>query len=148
MQPSRCNFAALRRAMRRMNALYDEVLAPCGLRSTQYTLMSNIGRLDRPAVTQLAEELVMDRSALAHTLQTLQREGLVEVTPDPRDRRTKRVKLTAAGAGRLAEADALWREGQDRFEAAIGPGPADDLREMMDRLASTDFAQAFKAGAA
>jgi DNA-binding MarR family transcriptional regulator len=145
MQPSRCNFAALRRAMRRMNALYDEVLAPCGLRSTQYTLMANIGRLDRPAVTQLAEELVMDRSALAHTLQTLQREGLVQVTPDPRDRRTKRVNLTTAGTDRLTRAEGLWREGQDRFEAAIGAGPADDLREMMDRLASVDFAARFKA---
>jgi len=148
MEPSRCNFAALRRAMRRVNALYDEMLAPCGLRSTQYTLMVNIERADRPAVTQLAEELVMDRSALAHTLATLQRDGLVDVAPDPRDRRTKRVTLTTAGSARLEHAKDLWRQGQDRFEAAIGAGPADDLREMMDRLASADFARRFKEAAA
>jgi DNA-binding MarR family transcriptional regulator len=146
MQPSPCNYGALRRAMRRLGALYDEALEPCGLRSTQYTLLSNIDRFDRPAVTELADELVMDRSALAHTLQPLRRDGLVEVAPDPRDRRTKRVSLTDAGRAKLAEAREMWRRGQDQFEAALGAAPAGDLRQMMDWLASPEFVDRFKGG--
>ncbi len=138
MEPSRCNCAALRRAMRQVTSLYDGVLAPCGMRSSQYTLLANVER---------REELVMDRSALAHTLATLQRDGLVRVAPDPRDRRVKRVGLTALGSQRLAEARTLWRQGQDRFEAAMGARQADDLRAMMDSLASPDFAERFRASA-
>jgi DNA-binding MarR family transcriptional regulator len=143
MEPSRCSIAALRRATRRISSLYDEVLAPCGLRSTQYTLLSTIDRSGRPAVSWLAEELVMDRSAVAHTLQTLQRDGLVEVAPEPSDRRVKRVGLTPSGQTRLAEARALWRGSQDRFDMALGRDRASALRGLMDELASAEFAQRF-----
>ncbi len=142
-EPSLCNVAALKRATRRINSLYDEVLAPCGLRSTQYTLLSKIDRSERPAVTWLAEEMVMDRSAMAHTLQTLQRNGLVQVTPDTRDRRVRRVGLTPDGQTRLDEARALWSRGQDRFDLALGQDRADALRGLMDELASADFAERF-----
>jgi DNA-binding MarR family transcriptional regulator len=133
--------------MRRVGQLYDDILAPCGLRSTQYTLLAHIERLKQPAISALAAELVMDRSALAHTLQPLQRDGLILVAPDPRDRRTKRAEITQEGRRRLAEAEDLWRQGQARFEAAFGQGDAADLRVMMDRMASEAFVEDFqKAG--
>ncbi len=144
MEPSRCNYAALRRAMRRLGALYDEALEPCGIRSTQYTLLSLIERSNRPAVSELAEELVMDRSALAHTLQPLQRDGLLDITPDPMDRRVRRVALTEAGLAKLAQARVMWKRGQEQFEAAVGAAPAGSLREMMDWMASTEFVDRFK----
>ncbi len=144
MEQSRCNYAGLRRAMRRIGQLYDDLLSPVGLRSTQYTLLVHIERMRRPAVTELATEMVMDRSALAHTLQTLQRSGWVTVTPDPLDRRTRRVELTAQGLDKINEAKILWRNGQDRFESVVGTNDAADLRAMMDRLASNAFADAFQ----
>ena len=143
MEPSRCNVAALKRATRRINSLYDEVLSSCGLRSTQYTLLSKIDRSDNPAVTWLAEEMVIDRSAMAHTLQTLQRNGLVLVAPDPRDRRVKRVSLTPAGETLLAQARVLWDRGQARFDMLLGQERADALRVLMDELASAEFAERF-----
>jgi DNA-binding MarR family transcriptional regulator len=145
MQPSLCNLAALRRSMRRVNILYDEVLAPCGLRTTQYSLLSNIERMATPAVSQLAEELVMDRSALAHTLKPLERDGLVAVAPDPNDRRVKRVSLTDAGRARKAEGEALWRVAQDRFESVLGAKQSHQMRVLLDTLADSGFADRFSA---
>ena len=145
MQPSFCNLAALRRAMRRVNILYDEALAPCGLRITQFSLLSNIERMASPAVSQLAEELVMDRSALAHTLKPLERDGLVAVAADPNDRRVKRISLTDAGRARKAQGAALWRAAQDRFEAALGAKQAKAMRALMDTLADSAFADRFNA---
>ena len=130
--------------MRRLGQLYDDVLEPTGLRSTQYTLLSHIRRMASPAVSELAAELVIDRSAMAHTLRTLERSGLITVAADPNDRRTKRATLTALGNAKLDQAEALWRVGQDRFESAVGREDAANLRAMMDRLASANFAEAFR----
>jgi len=138
-----CNNAAIRRAARRLGQLYDDVLAPSGLRGSQFGLLAQIARADEPTMGALADLMVMDLSALGHTLKPLVRDGLVELVPNPRDRRSKRVRLTGQGAAKLAEATRLWREAQRRFEAALGPAEAAAMREALGRVASPDFAAAF-----
>jgi hypothetical protein len=72
---NRCNNTALRKATRRVSQLYDSVLAPAGLRSTQRSILVNIARFGSPTMGQLAASLVLDRSALGHNLRPLEREG-------------------------------------------------------------------------
>src|ERR1700744_324157 len=59
-----CSCTALRKASRRVSQLYDEALAPCGLRTTQRAILNNIKRAGTPSIGVLAEALVMDRGAL------------------------------------------------------------------------------------
>src|SRR5580704_15335757 len=87
----RCNGTAIRRAMRRVSQIYDEALALCGLRSTQK--LDGIARAGRPTMGELAASLVLDRSALAHNIKPLEREGLVEVVADEHDKRNRLVVL-------------------------------------------------------
>ncbi|MCK7622821.1 MarR family transcriptional regulator [Streptomyces sp. RS10V-4] len=54
-------------------------------------------RRTRP--TQLGERLVMDSATLTGVLDRLERAGLATRSPDDRDRRLVRLRLTAAGAG-------------------------------------------------
>ena len=63
-----CHGAALRKATRRVSQLYDAVLAPCGLKVSQHSILSHIARAGAPSMTDLARLLVLDRSALAHNL--------------------------------------------------------------------------------
>jgi DNA-binding MarR family transcriptional regulator len=139
---SLCNNASLRRATRRLGQFYDEVLAPSGLRATQQGLLHLIRESREPAMKELADALVMDLSALGHTLKPLIRDGLVETLADPRDRRVKRVRLTAAGSDRLDEALKLWAVAQQRLEELIGKQEAAQLRGTLDRLARQDFGPA------
>lgn len=139
-----CNGTALRKATRRVSQLYDAVLAPSGLRSTQRSLLIHIARAGAPSIGELAAALVLDRSALAHNLKPLERDGLVQVGVDPRDKRGRRVELTARGKARLQESTGLWREAQARFEAAFGPDQARSLRAALAVIASPAFAQAFE----
>ncbi|TGD94820.1 MarR family winged helix-turn-helix transcriptional regulator [Methylobacterium nonmethylotrophicum] len=145
IQPTRCSNAALRRATRRVGQLYDDALAPSGLRTTQYGLLAMIRGLGAPTMGELAEAMVMDLSGLAHTLKPLTRDGYVSVVPDPQDRRARRITLTSAGAAKIKEATPLWRSAQARFEAAFGPDRADLLRDLLWHLASPDFQEAFGA---
>src|SRR5260221_13029585 len=99
----RCNGTALRKAPRRVSQLYDAVLAPCGMRSTQRSILIHIARAGTPTMGDLATGLVLDRSALAHNLKPLERDGLLKVILDRNDKRSRLVKLTARGEQKLGE---------------------------------------------
>jgi len=141
---SRCNCTALRKATRRVSQLYDTALAPSGLKSTQRTILAQLGRSEPVTVGQLAEALVMDAGALAHTLKPLERDGLVSVTVDPHDRRSRLIKLTRHGRARLAESDVLWAKAQRGFEAAFGRVESDALRQALQLLVSDRFSSVFE----
>jgi len=140
-----CNGTALRKATRRVSQLYDAVLAPSGLRGTQRSLLIHIARAGTPAMGALAAALVLDRSALAHNLKPLERDGLVAVLVDPEDKRSRLVALTARGRAKLDQSMALWHQAQHRFETAFGPERAAALRATLDVIASPEFARAFDA---
>lgn len=144
-----CNGTALRKATRRVSQLYDAVLAPCGLRSTQRSLLMHIARAGgTPTISELAAALVIDRTALAHNLKPLQRDGLVEIVVDSRDKRSRLVQLTRHGEAKLVESLQLWEQAQQRFEKAFGTEQAQALRASLALIATADFAQAFEADAA
>jgi DNA-binding MarR family transcriptional regulator len=141
---SRCNCTALRKATRRISQLYDTALAPSGLKTTQRAILAQLGRSEPVTVGQLAEALVMDAGALAHTLKPLERERLVAVTVDPSDRRNRLIKLTRQGRARLAESDALWAKAQTGFEAAFGRVESETLRQALQLLVSDRFNSIFQ----
>ncbi|MGI4813244.1 MAG: MarR family winged helix-turn-helix transcriptional regulator [Janthinobacterium lividum] len=138
---SHCNNAAIRRAARRVGQLYDDALAPCGLRATQYSLLNQIERAGSPTMRMLADKLVMDLSALGHTLQPLSRDGLLERVADADDRRSRRVHLTPAGIAKLREARRLWKQANDSFDTSFGVHDAARLRATLDLIASPGFAE-------
>jgi DNA-binding MarR family transcriptional regulator len=139
-----CNGTALRKATRRVSQLYDEILAPCGLRATQRSILVHIARSGgAPAMGELAAALVLDRSALAHNLKPLERDGLVVVAVDPGDKRSRLIRLTREGEAKLVESTALWAQAQHRFESAFGAEAARALRGSLALIASAEFGQAF-----
>src|SRR5260221_9028541 len=143
-QPSRCSCTALRKASRRISQLYDAALAPSALKTTQRAILAEIRRSEPTAVGSLAEALVMDPGALAHTLKPLERDGLVSIDVDRRDRRNRLVRLTPAGRSRLAESDILWENAQRSFEVAFGRVKSEALRGAMRFLISGEFARHFE----
>ncbi len=134
-----CNATALRKATRRISQLFDDVLAPTGLRSTQRSILAHIARAGSPTMGELAALLVLDRSALAHNLKPLERDGLVATQPDASDRRSRRVALTAAGMAKLKSSMPLCVEAQARFERAFGAGRAEELRRVLADVAALEF---------
>ncbi|NWD75251.1 winged helix DNA-binding protein [Pseudomonas gingeri] len=124
-----------------MGQIYDEAFAPCGLKATQYSLLSHIARADQPKMRDLALSLVMDLSALGHTLKPLVRDGLVLLQVDELDRRSRRVILTEDGRRKYEEARQVSLQMAIRFEQAFGEEETLQLRKTLDFIASDDFAQ-------
>src|SRR5271170_3215502 len=110
--PAACNCLALRQATRHVTQFYDQLLAPTGLRATQYSILARLNRRGPMTINALAAELVMDRTTLGRNILPLQRDGLIAVEPGKADRRSKELCLTAAGAARFEAARKGWTQAQ------------------------------------
>nr|WP_295995189.1 MarR family winged helix-turn-helix transcriptional regulator [Rugamonas sp.] len=143
--PLLCNGATLRKATRRVTQLYDTILAPCGLKMSQCSILSSIDRAGSPTMSDLAHTMTLDRSALAHNMKPLERDGYVEQTKNESDGRSRRIRLTAAGQAKLAESNKLWQHAQDRFETVYGHENAERLRASLSIIFSDEFAKLFNA---
>lgn len=126
-----------------MTQLYDAALAPCGLSVTQRSVLVHIERAGLPTMTKLARSLVLDRSALAHNLKPLERDGYVVQRPNPEDGRSRRVELTVAGRKKLEASNVFWLAAQSRFEKVFGADRAAVLRITLAEIYSDEFAEAF-----
>ncbi|SDO70443.1 transcriptional regulator, MarR family [Rhodoferax sp. OV413] len=145
-----CTNTALRVAARRLGQLYDEALAPLGLKATQLALISEIDKLmgadqQGPTLQDLATRLAIQLSALTHALRPLVRDGIVELRQDAKDKRTKHGVLTSLGKTLLSEAMVGWAAANDQVEAVLGPASAANLRALADQVASDEFLLAYKA---
>src|SRR5713101_8507475 len=110
--PEDCNCFAVRSAARHVTQLYDRLLAPVGLRVTQFSILAKLRRLGPLTINALAEDLVMDRTTLGRNILPLEREGLIAVVKGSADRRSRELHLTDAGAARLRAAVKGWARAQ------------------------------------
>lgn len=71
---------------------------PKGLRISQFCVLNHFARLGgEQTPAELVRAFQVTKGAMTNTVQRLEARGLVEVTPHPRDGRSKRIRLTAAG---------------------------------------------------
>lgn len=132
-----CFALALRKASRRLSQLYDDAMDGCGLRSTQFAILSQLNARSGtpPTLAVLAEALVVDRSAMGHNLRPLERDGLVELVEGEHDRRQRLIVLTAKGKAKYREARAHWKTAQKRFTDIYGAEEGAALRSALIKIA-------------
>lgn len=119
------------RAARVLARRFDEALRAVGLTNGQFSLLMSLNRPEPPPIAPVARLLAMDRTTLTAALKPLERRGLVEISPDPADRRSRRLSLTAAGRKLLAAAVPIWRANHRTVERELRVGKADELRAML-----------------
>jgi DNA-binding MarR family transcriptional regulator len=137
-QRSACTCGSLRKASRRISQFYDTALAPVGIKSTQYSILSELERSESAGgigMSDLADAMVMDRSTLGHNLRPLQRDRLLQLRPSDDDGRKRLVVLTQKGKSTLHQARQLWRTAESRFEKVFGKRHAATLRAVLLSIA-------------
>jgi DNA-binding MarR family transcriptional regulator len=110
-----CHCSAVRKAARQISRMYDAYLQPTGLRNTQFLILAALDELGSAAVSELAERLDLERTAMGKMVGFLERDGFVGIQPSPADGRSRIVELTAEGRRLHGEAALLWSEAQRRF---------------------------------
>jgi DNA-binding MarR family transcriptional regulator len=133
---SPCVCATLRMATRAVARVYDEALAPFGLRTTQYSILARLDADGPATVGRLAGRLVMDRTTLAREAKPLVAAGLAAEEPGA-DRRQRILSLTDEGRSRLEAAGPGWREAQRHVRERLGGERAQGLLGELHALVGT-----------
>jgi DNA-binding MarR family transcriptional regulator len=122
---------------RLVTQLYDEALSAHDLTIAQFGLMTTIAehrarQAKDISIGALANIVGLDPTTLNRNLNTLQRDNLVEVRPDKKDRRVRAVALTGSGRLRLNAAVPAWRAAQADLERRLGADATMALNNSLD----------------
>ncbi|MBQ9989328.1 MAG: winged helix-turn-helix transcriptional regulator [Lachnospiraceae bacterium] len=130
---SPCYCINLRRAASSITALYDEILAPTGLSTTQFSLLGGLQSLGESTITQLADHVGLERTTLTRTLRPLMEQGLVQDLSVP-GARNRILSLTELGQQTLKQGLPLWRQAQTEVEQRLGKEWVKWLYELADKI--------------
>ncbi len=122
------------RAARALARRFDDVLRPLELTNGQFSLLMSLNRPEAPSIGNIANFLAMDRTTLTAALKPLERRGLLKVSVDKEDRRSRRLTITPAGRNLLAKAFPIWRQTHAEVERLIAHASADAVRTALRAL--------------
>lgn len=129
-----CLCLAAQRAARRVARRFDAALRPFGLTNGQFSLMVALNQPVPPQIGRLAPFLGMDPSTLTAAVKPLARRGLLNVEPDPDDRRSRRLRITPEGVALVRQAVEVWRMEHAAIEATMERDLAGALRRGLAAL--------------
>lgn len=105
---------------------------PHGLTMAQFRILNHFARLGGERTPlELARAFQVTKGAVTNALRKLESKGFVEVRADTRDRRSKRVRLTAAGARARNDAVATL---QTMLPALLDAFPEADFEQALPFL--------------
>jgi len=129
-----CHCTTLRYAAQTLTEVYDRVLAPSGLKVTQYVLLESILQDEaEQSITDLAQQLGSDRSTIGRNLRILARDGLVSLSRGS-DRREHTVHVTEQGREAVSLAHPLWQKAQTAVADTLGPDQLNMLKTLLSQL--------------
>jgi DNA-binding MarR family transcriptional regulator len=130
---SPCVCSSLRMVSRAVTQLYDDILRPCGLRVTQFSILATIARRADANLRQLERALAIDQTTLTRSVNLLERDRMIERVPNP-DGRVKAMRLTGKGRRVLDVARPLWTQAQGRVLRELGRPAWADVQRRLARL--------------
>jgi DNA-binding MarR family transcriptional regulator len=130
-----CACFHVRRAARVVTHEFDAALSAVGLRATQYTVLCSLAGPwpDPPTLNRLADELLVEPSALSRNVAVLARRKLVKVVPGA-DRRERVVVLTPEGKKAFRAGFVHWKRAQDGLAARLGGSHLREALRVLDAL--------------
>jgi DNA-binding MarR family transcriptional regulator len=142
-----CLCIRVQRAARALARHFDDALRDYGLTHGQYSLLVALNQDEPPIMSEIAAALAMDRTTLTANLKPLERDGLVRIAVDKKDRRSRRLIITSKGRARLKAAFPLWKAAHQIIDNAVGITRVDRLRADLRAIAQMENSAATQAAA-
>ena len=138
----------MNRASRLMLRLHDGRLKAHGLSMGQMPVLDALMDGGSRSQKEIAAHAGVKQPTMAELLARMERDGVVERTPDPEDGRGSRISLTAWAKKRLAPARATLVAGAEQAVAGFGAAEIATLRGLLERVvANLEAAEAAEAPA-
>jgi len=129
--PRGCTSFRLRQVTRRVSQHFDRIVGTTGLKTTQYSLLSNLERLGPLRPGELAKAMAMEPSTLTRNLQPLVRLGWAVIGPGA-DGRSREAAITPAGRAKRAEAQRQWKRAQLELNERLGVERVARLHDLLE----------------
>jgi DNA-binding MarR family transcriptional regulator len=136
-----CLCLHVQRTARALARRFDDAFRPLDLTSGQFSLLVALNRATPPSIGSVAALLAMDRTTLTAALKPLERRGLLKVSVDAKDRRSRLLKLTAKGRALLTRAVPIWERQHSSIEKQLAHGHPEALRGNLRALSASNRAE-------
>ncbi len=133
-----CICLQTRKASRSITQIFDQILAPVGVKATQLSLLMVAQARGPIAMCDLANALVTDATSLSRSLKPLLAKDMVSFTNSPNDRRVKLVSLTATGRLTLDQALPLWQKAQTLVVRQLSSAVVQSLLPVLESAAQLE----------
>jgi len=117
---------------RKMAKLTRDAVAPYGLTTTQFFLLTALYEEEDISISALAQKVVLDKATLTGLIDRLERDGFVTRQTFPGDRRTIRVRLTPKAEKLRETLTNLYHNINRRFLSLL----TEEEREIFERVVS------------
>ena len=132
-EPMPSAFAALRTAARAVTQFYDLVLAPTGLKATQFLILQAIRSAGEIAQCDFAREFGIAVPTLSRRFGGLRRKELIQIRRG--ERHGERIySLTPKGEATFNMALPYWERAQRRLRTAMGEGDWNGILQLSTRI--------------
>jgi DNA-binding MarR family transcriptional regulator len=142
-----CLCIRVQRAARALARHFDDALRPLGLTHGQYSLLVALNQDEPPIMSEIAAALAMDRTTLTANLKPLERDGLVRIAVDQKDRRGRRLIITDKGRTTLKAAFPIWKAAHAALDSIVGVTRVVRLRADLKAIAQMESSAAEQAAA-
>jgi DNA-binding MarR family transcriptional regulator len=136
-QDDGCVTFLVRHAWLSMRSALAVALDEHGLSVQQYGTLLCVRKEPGLTIADVGRVVGTTRQSANELITGMERAGLVERRPNPKDRRTQQVHLTEAGAGKLAEAAPAIRKLEDELEAAFSTADRSTARNWLTHMVET-----------
>ena len=127
---------------RAVHALMDDAIRSSGLDADEFAIFSVLAAGSAMTPSELADWMAAPPTTVSSYVKRFERRGHVRRVPNPADRRSYRLELTAAGREAHHAAGALFGPTLDHVEAALEESDGNarqvllELRRVIDTLAT------------
>ncbi len=115
----KCTCTTIRKANRAVFRFYEETMADSPLTVTQFAIVRALHRNGPTPLSQLAEELVMERTSLYRTIKPLEDSKAIKIQ-SAKQGKAKIAELTRKGHRLEMAAEPYWSDAQKTMIGLIG----------------------------
>ncbi len=124
---------------RKMARVTRDAVAPYGLTTTQFFLLTALYEEEDISISALAKKVVLDKATLTGLVDRLERDGLVTRRVSPEDRRTVRVRLTPKAEGLRKVLTDLYHDMNRRFLSFLTEEERKTFERVVAKMEKVDF---------
>ena len=127
-----CFCLASRQAARKITRLYDGYMQKAGIRTTQFTILSQLMLRGEMPIGKLADILGMERTTLTRNLTLLEQRKWISIRPGD-DPRARIIGITAPGRGVFRRGFPYWAQAQAHVGKMLGADGEAALKTLSSR---------------